>query len=164
VPTPASWEIADAMRTTPSIFAVLLWNVSFAAIAASAVPFVAAAVLHLTGSRRAAMPAAAAFLFLLMFAPAPTPSASTAGLWLTAVTTLVTVVARLWALAKFGVLGLAGCSLTLFALQTFPPVFDATAWYVGAVWTVTGALLALAAVAFAIATSARYVHRGTVTT
>jgi hypothetical protein len=164
VPTPASWEIADAMRSTPSIVAVLLWNVSFAVIAASAVPFVAAAVMHLTGSRRAALPAAAAFLFLLMFAPSPTPTASTAGLGLTAVTVLVGVIARLWALAKFGVLGLAACSLALFALQTFPPIFDATAWYVGSVWTVTSALLALAVLAFAIATSTRYASRGMVTT
>ena len=164
VPTPASWEIADAMRSTPSIVAVLLWNVSFAAIAASAIPFVAAAIFHMTGSRRAALPAAAAFLFLLMFAPSPAPVASAAGMGLTAVTVLIAVVARLWALAKYGVLGLAACSLALFARQTIPPIFDATAWYVGAVWTVTSALLLMAGVAFALSTGTRYEQRGVVTT
>ena len=164
VPTPTSWEIADAMRSTPSIVAVLLWNVSFAAIAASAIPFVAAAIFHTTGSRRAALPAAGAFLFLLMFAPSPAPAASAAGMGLTAVTVLVGVVARLWALARYGVLGLAACSLALFALQTFPPIFDATAWYVGAVWTVTSALLLMAGAAFVLSTGTRYEPRGVVTT
>ncbi|HSI36322.1 MAG TPA: hypothetical protein VK986_22245, partial [Tepidisphaeraceae bacterium] len=97
-------------------------------------------------------------------APSPAPVASAAGMGLTAVTVLVGVVARLWALAKYGVLGLAACSLALFARQTIPPIFDATAWYVGAVWTVTSALLLMAGVAFALSTGTRYEQRGVVTT
>jgi len=145
MPAPTAAESGDALRSTRHALAGLFSGLSIAAISAAAFPFIAAAVLGLTGSRRAVIPVAGAVLFLVMFHPS-------ANLPVTAVSVAIMVGARLLAMVKFGALGLAACAFGAFVFQNFPPTFDLTPWYATAVWTVTALLIAIALHAFRAAT------------
>ncbi len=144
-PAPSMREVGDALRSTPSILAVFFWQISFAAITAVALPFVVAAVQSLTGSKRYTLPISGLILFIMMF----TPSGNIA---MSVITIGIAVSARLFALTRFGVLGLASAALGAFLFQVFPPVLDLGPWYAAPIWCIIAVVILLALYGFRIAT------------